>query len=102
MSGGTSEASSLYGHAHSTIVPFLSASSGSPAPTFHSCRPLATTESPAARAAKTSSTHVLSVARLEMRIDLGSVASEPHIALYRGRHTASAGAAAPQCLITTT
>ena len=37
-----------------------------------------------ARAANTSSTHVLSVARLEIRIDLGSVASESHIAVDRG------------------
>ena len=37
-------------HDHVVIVPFLSASSGSPWPTFHSCPAFVRTEMPASRA----------------------------------------------------
>ena len=54
-------ASSRYEHVHSEITPFLSASSGRPPPTFHSCHALDLIEMPALLASSTSATHVLSV-----------------------------------------
>ena len=54
------------------IAPFLSASSGSPAPTFHSWMPFAITVSPACRALCTSSIHVISEASVETIMETGS------------------------------
>ena len=57
--GGTSGLPREYGHVHSTMVPFLRASRGSPAPTCHNCTAFWRTVRPASRAECTSSIHVL-------------------------------------------
>ena len=86
--GETSASCSSYGQVHVLIAPFFIASSGSPAPTFHSCTALEITESPACRAPSTSSIHVFSVARVEIMIDLGRSA-------ISGTTASSAGVAVP-------
>ena len=82
--GGTSAFSSVYEQAQSTIDPFLSASSGKPAPTCHSCEPLVVTEMPASRDCCTMSIHVLSEASVEMLIDVGMAEASPAIAWIDG------------------
>ena len=84
MSGSTSERSSLYEQCHSTMAPFLSASSGKPAPTFQSCRALSMTVSPASRAACTSSIQVFRVHKVEIRMDAGMSITEGRMAISPG------------------
>ena len=95
--GVISESSSSYGHVKVRIVPFLSASSGRPAPTCQSCTAFATTVKPACRAANTSSIQVFRIATTEIVMDLGSRATN-------SKRASSEGVAVPACtcLITAT
>ena len=80
ISGLISAPSRWYGHFHSTIVPFLSASSGKPAPTSQSWSALAPIVRPAARAPNITSIHSFSIAMVEMRIEVGSTAANSSMA----------------------
>ena len=72
-------------HVHSLIAPFLSASRGKPPPTFHSCQTFIGMLMPAALDCSTISSHVLSVARVEIVMDCGNSWAKSSIARSVGR-----------------